>query len=476
MADQLKSKMISGGRWLFLNQAINQPIRIIVGILLTRLLLPEDFGLVAKSFAVTGIAELVLVQGLLGAVIQDKDIEKRQVHTLFWISFLWSVFIATTIFFLAPTIAQFYGDDKVAWIVRVASISIVFAGMQLVPSALIRKNLQFKKIFIAATSSGIISSAVAIYFTLEGYGYKALIFQFVINSILNGLIIFKISNWLPKFKFNLKEVSSHIKFGLNVTGANILNYLVRNADDVALGKFQSNATLGQYARAYFLMLTPLNIVDQIFNTLLFPTFSKIQNDKERVSYIFFKAQEIILLLTFPFLTFFFFNVEIIVNNLLGLQWASTIVLFKIFTPLLLIQLFTSPISSIYMTYNKTKYLFKFSLITKPILIISIILAANYGQIEVAIIITILSSIFGSILYKNGVNIISNHSIKQSVNHFKLFLICWLFQGALQLIVTYGMNNINIRFVLSIVILGLFYIIYFYIKPNMVKEFRKIINS
>lgn len=472
MANQLKSEIISGSRWLILNQAINQPIRIIVGILLMRLLLPEDFGLVAKSFAVTGIAELVLVQGLLGAVIQDKEIEERQIHTLFWVSFLWSIFIAATIFLFATTIAQFYGDDKVAWIVRIASISIVFSGMQLVPSALIRKKLRFKKIFIAATTSGVVSSALAIYFTLRGYGYQALIYQFVINSILNGLIIFKMSNWIPKFEFNLKEVNSHIQFGLNMMGSNILNYLVRNTDDIALGKFQSNVILGQYSRAYFLMLTPLNMVNQIFNALLFPLFSSIQDDKKKMTEIFLMAQEIILITMFPMTILFFFNAEIIIKSILGTQWISSVHIFRIFIPLLLIQLFTSPISSVYASLGKVGSLFRFNLITTPILIICIIVAAQHSAIYVANTIVIFTGITSLIVYINGLTYLKINFFSQNIVKLKLLftvfflyaVVGWIINPILQLT---EMNTLLVSFG-EIVIL---YSVVYYKRPQLLNYLK-----
>lgn len=464
--------MIGGGRWLVLTQSINQPIRMIIIVLLTRLLVPEDFGLVAKSLAVTGIADLVLVQGLLGAIIQDKNIEDHQINTIYCVSILWSFFIAAIIYLSADAIAQFYSDDKVAWIARVASISIVFSGIQLVPSALIRKKLQFRKIFIATTTGVVVSSAVAIYFTLNGYGYKALIFQFVTNTIINGVLIIKMSNWTPKFNFELKEVSSHVKFGLNMMGSNLLNYLVRNADDVALGRIQPDAVLGVYSRAYFLMLMPLNIVNQIFNTLLFPTFSSIQNDNKKVVKIFLTAQEIIVSTMFPIITLFFFNTEIIIEYILGVQWIESALLFKIFIPLLLLQLFTAPISSVYMSLGKVGTAFKFNLVANPLLIVAIVLAAQYGAVHVASTVTVLAGISSFIFYIKGLGYLKVHFVKHNLIGLKWFIIAFLFYFILECFInpTFQLGEIY-SVLLSCGEVILLYVFIAYSRPQLIDIFK-----
>lgn len=469
-SSQLKQRTFKGGKWLVINQAFNQSIRLLVSILLTRILLPDDFGVVAKTFAITGIAEMVFVQSTIGAIIQDKKITSTQIYTLFTITILWSVLVSGFMFSLANPISLFYEDNRVIWTTKIASLSIFFSGMGLVPSALLRKQLNFKKVAIASISALIVSSVIALYMANSGYGYRAIIIQFVSNSAINAIMLLILSGANFVLRFNFREVIEHIKFGLHVTGTNFLNYLVRNTDDISLGKFQPNEVLGLYSRAYFLMLTPINIVNQIFNQLLFPVFSIIQDNKKRVRNIFLKTQEIILISTYPAITLFYFNADTIVNYLLGPQWIESVTLFRLFVPLLLIQLFTSVSSNVFMTFNKTRFLLRFSLLTKPILIGAIIIAAIFGPKEVALTIVTLSGIFGLILYKKSIEIIEISFTEDILNNIWIFLGAWFIQVVLQIIIILFVIQ-EIQLYLSVLALIIFYVLVLVLKPGLVKELK-----
>lgn len=471
---QLKLKALRGGKWLVINQVVTQTIRILVSILLTRILLPYDFGIVAKTFSVTGIVELVFVQGAIGTIIQDKNITKNQIHTLFIIAFLGSIIISIIMYFLSYPIAYFYEDNKIIWTTKIATISILFSGLSLVPSALIRKELNFRYVSIASIIALLISSVVALYMANTGYAYKAIIFQFVINSVINSVLLLAFSKIGYQFNFKYKEVIPHIRFSLHMTGTNILNYMVRNTDDISLGKFQSTTALGLYARAYFLMLTPINIVNQILNQLLFPVYSIIQDDQKKISKIFIKSHEIIILLTYPIITLFFFNADLIIKKILGVQWVNSVGLFRIFIPLLLIQLFTSSVTNIFMTYKKTEFLLKYSLLTKPILIVAIIISAWFGPFQVALSIVILSGTFGIILYKKCIEIIKVSFISDILKKNLVFLFIWGLQIGLQ-IITYAFATQKSQFYLSVFILVFVYFLYILFKPESLREFKTLLN-
>ena len=461
---------------MLINQIISQPLRIIVSIILTRILIPEDFGVVAKSFAITGIAEIVLVNSLLGAIIQDKNINKGQLDSLFILTVLWSFVITLIVFFSADLFSVFYSDSRVGTIVKLTSIAIFFSGFKLVPSALINKKLEFNKVFYASLSAILVSSIIAIYLAYNQFGYITLIVQYLLYVIVNSLVLFLMSSWKPSVYFKYNEIYSHLRFGYNVLGNSFLNYMVRSTDNIALGKFQSDESLGIYSRAYYLMMAPLEQVNKIFNNLLFPSFSMIQNNRKQIGEILLKTQELTLILFYPILTLIFFNIDFLIINILGDNWVQSIKLFKLFTPLIFIQLFTSLISNVFTSLNKVNYLFKFSLLTKPILIIAIIIAAWHGESEVAFIITLLSGIFSSVIYYKGLKLLNFEFIKDVLHFLLYFVYGWVSMIIVELILIYFNLNQYEYFISSLIVLLILYIYLYKVKSKIFKDIKEILYA
>jgi len=440
--------------------------------------MPEDFGLMAKCFAVTGIAEVILVYGLLGSIIQDEKINEDQINSLFFISILWSLILVILFFLIAPALASFYEDERVTLIIRFISLSFLFSGLGLVPSSLIRKNLFFKKIFMATSISVATSSLVGMLLALYGYGYKALVFQFLTNTILNGILLYGLSNWKPTFSFPLIRINivrEHMKYGLNMMGNNSINYLVRNADDMAIGKFHSDISLGYYSRAYFLMLTPLSLVNQVFNSVLFPAFSAIKNNKEKIKNIFTKAQKLVIIIFYPVIFFFYYNTSPIIEYIFGAKWVAMTHVVRIFVPLLLIQLLTSTISSIYMTFNKVNVLLRINLIFGLVLIIAIFVSSLYDISAVALSVVILAGANSLYIYVKGLKYINNEFPQILLLETSPVLIPVGIYVVIELIIEQSLflQDLNLKFWISLISLGLLYLYLFFNNKNILFLFKEL---
>jgi len=461
--------MLRGGRWLTVSQVMNQSIRIVVSIILTRILNPDDFGVIAKVFAVTGIIELVLVQGLMGGIIQDTKINNQQISSLFWIILLWVILLAGGIFFCSPLLGFFYADNRVVEITQWISIAILFSGFRLVPISLLNKELEFRTLFIANLISIVSGAAVALYLAWRGYGYFALVFQVVITEVMHTLAVFLMVKWRPSMDLNLHSVSYHLSFGLNIMGSNLITYLVRNADDIALGKFQGDAALGLYSRAYYLMLFPLNIVTKIINSLMFPVFSRIQNQPEIIDKLVRQTQRMIVILIFPGLIFLFFNAESVITIVLGSKWLGTSFLIRIFTGLLAIQLITVPVSSIYKAFNRVNFLFRLHLVMNTVTIVAIIYFATKGIGPVAYAVAVFGSLASIITYLIGYGLLRKSIISWLLSLSDLFLIIILLI-VFQVVVTLYMGKV---FMISLGLTFGFYAILILLNRKLFAQFANL---
>lgn len=474
--DGLKQTVISGGRWMLLRQLISQPIRIIVSIILTRIIAPSDFGIVAKALAITGIIEMVLMNGLNGSIIQRKVIDQKELNSLFIFSCVVSLLLSAGIFVLANPIALFYTDERVEWVVQLAAFTIFVSGIRIVFDADLNKQLEFRKLAMINIIATIISSVLAILLAYFNYGYKSLIYQILaLNMIITvGTIIG--SKWKPTFDLRLKGIVSHLAYGGNVAFNNVLNYAVRNTDNVAIGKFQSNLDLGYYSRAYFLMLLPINLVGQIFNSTLFPIFSKIQNDRDRILAILNQVQELVLLTIYPLVIFTFFNIDYIVLKVLGSNWIPSVIYFKVFTPLIFVQLITIQINLIYMSLNKMSDLSKISLVFKPIILLAIVVASMYQTLSVAMVLVTLSIISGCYTYVKGIQYLGLSSFNIQIRYLKNTLLSLLGFIGVQFTIYYFVGSGLLLAALTFLILVLYYLALLKYKSGLkgrIREFLKL---
>lgn len=416
--DSVKEIVFSGTRWLIFRQLFGQAIRIITSLILTTLIVPEDFGLVAKVLGIFSFFEVFLTNIFTSSLIQKKQLLRHEVATIFFIHNFITFLFCAILFLSAPLISSFYNDDQARWLVQMFSISLLFLGLRSIPEAKVQRDLRFKESAIINITSIIISSGFAIYLATIGFGYEALAVQHLLLNIFMALGFLMISGVRYKYKFLKESIKYHYIFSRNLLLTNFLNIAIRNADNIALGKFQSDLILGYYSRAYSLMYIPVINLSQIINSTLFPVLSRIQDDKEKVSRLFNRIQEAILIAISPVFIWLYFNIDLIIIGVLGRQWEPSIIYFKIFMPLMMLQVFTSSISNIYLSFNRTQTLLKIGLFIKPIIIVTIVFSAMKGAYYVALFFTILSSIGSLLTYVIGYSFLGATSLKKHLKMLK----------------------------------------------------------
>ncbi|MEM6816990.1 MAG: oligosaccharide flippase family protein, partial [Bacteroidota bacterium] len=378
----------------------------------------EDFGVVAKAIAITGIVELIFIHGLFGSIVRSDSLDNDQLNYLFIFSLIISLIITSLLFISAKPISAFYEDDRIIWVVRIAALSILVSGINTVFNALLTREMRFKQLAIINITATVFASSLTLFLALLDFGYKALMYQVLVLNIFLTLGSIFYSKWKPGIRISSKGLKQHLIFGSNMLVNNLLNYGARNVDNIAIGKLQSTLELGYYSRAYHLMLLPVGQIDQIINSTLFPALSKIKSEKQRMLSVLNQIQEFVLVIIYPLVIWLFFNIDFFITNILGQTWEPSATYFKIFTPLILVQIFTGQIKTIYMTLNKVGILIKISLYTKPILMGMLVLSAFYGALYVGVALTVISSLFGFYIYFKGINLLGSASMIDHVNFLK----------------------------------------------------------
>lgn len=372
-------KIKSAVGWSVIEKVINIFITLLISAFLARLILPEEFGLLSMVTVFTGFFVVFKNFGLGASIIYHGKVEKLELNSIFWFNIFISFLFSVIIFFLARPIADFYGNQRLIPITYAVSLLFFIQSIGIVPDTLIRKELQFKGFFIRNLSNNIVSGIIGIIFAFMGYGVWALIIKQFIGNIWTIIISFMMVDWRPKFEFNFYSLKKHFAFGLPLFGENFINYWTRNIDTLLVGKFLGEKTLGFYNRAYALMTLPLRQINSAIARVIFPAFSKINQDKDQLWLFYIKLLRLTAFITFPMMILLFILSKETILILYGKNWLPMVPILKGLSLLGAIQSLTSYSGTMFQVLGKTKQQFILGLFFKPFTIGSIFFGVwKYG--------------------------------------------------------------------------------------------------
>jgi teichuronic acid exporter len=266
-----------------------QGIQFFVQIFLARLLLPEDYGIIALVVIFTSIAGVFVQSGLNTALIQKKDADEADFSSVFYLSLVLACLIYIVLFFAAPFIAAFYVIPEITPVIRVLSIILFFGAFNSIQNAVIARSLQFKKLFFSSTGAILISGTVGIYMAYTGFGVWALVGQQLTNQLFITLILWFTVKWRPQLLFSLVKVKGLFSFGWKLLVSALIDTVYRDLRSLIIGKMYNPAMLGFYNRGQqFPQLLITNINGSIQSVML-PVLSSQQDNRPRVKDIMRRA-------------------------------------------------------------------------------------------------------------------------------------------------------------------------------------------
>ncbi len=364
--------------WSFGSKFTSQLISLVFGIILARLLVPEDFGLVAMAMIVIGFATLLADVGLGAALIQKKNTTEQHFSSVFWLNNLIGLALAFMLFQLSPYIAIFYKQPDLEKMTMVLSLVFVISALAMVPKARLSKKLAFRELALVDLSGMILSGVVAISMANAGYGYWSLVVQKIVERIVTTLMVWLVGRWKPQFSFSVTALRDLIGFSSSVFLTGTLRYTTLQVDKLLIGKFLGATSLGLYEKAYTMMLFPLQNISQVIGSVMFPALSQIQDDRARVRDIYQRVTRAISLITFPMMAGMFVVVDSFVLSVLGEQWAGIIPIFKVFCVVGFFVSIATVTGAVYQSLGQAKLQLKVNLISQPIQIAGIIIGLMWG--------------------------------------------------------------------------------------------------
>jgi polysaccharide transporter, PST family len=276
--NDLHRRSLRGGAVAMISQGGNVATQVISTIVLARILMPEDFGLVAMVSAITGYISIFIDLGTRDAVAQHPRLRAEEASALYWITAATGLAFALTIVLCAPLIASFYGTPKLKAITMAMSVPIMLSGFYYQQYALMRRALMFRKLAIIDISGNVVGTALAILLAQLGYGYWALVWKPAITALVTACGVWFTCGWWPGRPAFTQDVRVMIRFGLNVTGFIIADSISRSMDRVALGHNYGPRELGFYQNALNVFENAANVSAAPLHNVATATLSKLRND------------------------------------------------------------------------------------------------------------------------------------------------------------------------------------------------------
>lgn len=369
--------------WKMLERSGTQGVQFILQVLLARLLLPKDYGLVALVSIFIAIANVFVQSGFSKALVQKKDADDLDFSSVFYLSLFVAGILYIILFMLAPVMADFYDMPKLTSVFRVLSLTLFTGAIYSVQTAIIAKRMAFKKLFLSSVGSIIISGVIGILLAYKGYGVWALVAQQLINTILMVILLWITVDWRPKALFSFVRIKSLFRFGWRILLSSLIDSFYRNLKSLVIGKIYSADMLGYFNRGkQFPQLLVTNINGSI-QSVLFPTLASSQDDKIRVKAIVRRAIVTSAFIVFPMMIGLAVTSEALISIILTDKWLPSVPFVQIFCISYAIwPIHTANLQAINALGRSDIYL-KLEIIKKVIGLIILIISVQWGIYAIA---------------------------------------------------------------------------------------------
>lgn len=325
----IKNKAAKGLMWSFIERFSNQGIQFVLTIVVARVLLPDDYGLVAMLSFFMAIAQTLVDSGFSNALIQKKNRDEVDYSTIFFFNILISLFIYLLLYVSAPFIAHFYNQPLLTKIARVYGLLIIINSLAVVQMTRLTIELDFKKLAFASLLSVLIGGGVGVSMAYGGYGVWSLVWQALCSGLVWVVSLWIFAGWKPRLCFSFTSLKSLFSFGSKLLCSSLIHTVYLNMYSLVVGKVFNSVTLGYFNRAQTLGAFPAQNFSNIIQKVIYPIQCSCQDDDKRFEQIFVTYLRISSLLLFPLMIGFALLAAPLISMLLTDKWLPIVPLLQI---------------------------------------------------------------------------------------------------------------------------------------------------
>lgn len=329
MSDNLKQKTKKGLVWSMIERFATQGVQFLFGIILARLLSPDDYGVIAMPLVFLAIAQCIIDSGFSTALIRKPELTEDDLSTAFYFNIGIGILCYAVLFFSSPLIADFYHTPILSSLLKVTALAVLFNPLCAVQQAILTRKIDFKTQAIVSLSGAVVSGIVGLYMAYNGFGVWSLVFQQVGGYVMRTILLWILGKWKPKRKWSWESFHYLWGFGSKMLGSGLLDTIYNNIYPIVIGKYFSAQDLGNYTRAQQFSSLPSSNVTGVLQRVTFPVLSSIQNEDERLAKNYRKILKLSAFLIFPMMLMLSAIANPLVRILLTDKWSGCVILLQI---------------------------------------------------------------------------------------------------------------------------------------------------
>lgn len=408
MSSSLKNRTIHGIIWSSIEKFSVQGIQFVLQILMARILLPEDYGIIAMLAIFIAISQSFVDSGFSNALIRKVDRTETDYSTVFYFNIVVGLFFYFILFFTSPFIAGFYSTPVLEPLTKVLGLSLFFNSLCVVQQARLTINLNFKTQAVVSLLSVLTSGTLGLWMAYSSYGVWALAVQTILQAALRMILFWGLAKWKPTRKFSKVSFKEMFGFGSKILASGLLDTIYKNIYTIIIGKCFSSTVLGYYSRADQFAQFPSSNLTGIMQRVTFPVLSAIQNEDERLRINYRKFLRLSAFIIFPLMIGLSALAAPFIELLLTDKWTGAIPLLQV----ICVAYMWYPIHAINLNLLQVKgrsdLFLKLDIIKKisstVILFITVpigVLAVCYGSIAISVIALVINTYYTGKLIKIG---------------------------------------------------------------------------
>ena len=378
------ARVIAALGWTAGGRLVAQVVAWGVTIVVMRILDPTDYGLLAMATVLTGFAGLFASLGLGGAVVHAREIDTATLRGVFGMVIAMNCGLFVVVYFTAPAVAIFFGEDRLTAIIRVIAIQFLVGVIGVIPDSMLARELEFKRRALLELSASIVGAATTLALALAGWGVWSLVYGSLVGATWSavGLNFIRPFFHLPILAFRrLRELFA---FGGYVIMSRMLLYTYLQADMVIGGRFLGKEQVGYYSVGMHLASLPVQRISAILNEVAFPAFARIQDERERVARYLLQSIRLLSLLSFPV----FWGIAVVapefVRVLLGDKWEPAILPLQLLAFLMPVRMIGQLMPPTLQGIGQAKLVARNQLQACVVMVIAFLVGVRYGIIGLSL--------------------------------------------------------------------------------------------
>lgn len=325
----LKRKALTGIIWTFVQQFSLQGVGFLVSIILARLVMPKEFGLISMISVFISLGNLLINSGMSQSLMRTQDLDDDDYSSVFYFNLFLSILIYLIVFFLAPYISDFYKQEILTDIIRVYSIIFFINAFSIIQITKLTKQLKFKLQAFISIPSVMLSSFIGVYMAYNGYGVWSLVFSTLSQSFISTILFWYFGKWKPCLSIKYDKIKKHWNFGYKLLFSGLLDTIFNNVFSIIFGKFFAISQVGFYQRAETLKQFPISNIILIIDKVTYPILASIQDQDQRLKFVYSRILQVVLFIIAPMLIFSAVLAEPIFRFLFTDKWLSAVPYFQV---------------------------------------------------------------------------------------------------------------------------------------------------